>query len=181
MVCFLLLTAGCGRQGQEKAESELVSEDIATPETAYVPEYIAAPETVAVPAITVASALQQYRGMTYGQFKEQSGSEAEMLHAVFWFAQLPTPEAEIVFQAETFDEDAAINVLTDGDFCLRIQGMLGEIVSGLTNEMEADEFVRKMAWHMDAEPEYSYEEGAGTAYYVGNHYLQVEADSDGGE
>lgn len=122
--------------------------------------------------------LLDYRDMTYGEFREKSGREAEFLHGTFYFALLEDQDVCVVFSGE-YDEEEAGAVLTDESECIRLEGRLGELLSGFDSETEEEAFAAGFVPSGESVPAYHEEEGAGTAYYVADHYLVVEIDSDG--
>lgn len=130
------------------------------------------------PRFTASADVFSYRGITYGQFREQGGGEAELLHANFFSAPVPGKNLNIVFSGE-YDEAAAGSVLTEEDRSVRLEGKLGEMLDWFPADCDVETFVRGLAWDEEELPAYRYAEGAGTAYYVADRYLIVEFDSDG--
>lgn len=128
--------------------------------------------------LEISPELLDYRNMTYGEFREKSGREAEFLHGTFYFALLEGQDVCVVFSGE-YDEEEAGTVLTDESECIRLEGRLGELLSGFDSEMEEEAFAAGFVPAGESVPVYHEEEGAGTAYYVADHYLVVEIDSDG--
>lgn len=164
--CILTLT-GC-----EKAlniESETSNGEIANSENL---------EKTSAPKLTLNQKLLQYREMTYRQFKEQTNIEAELYHANFYIATIPEMTIDAIFTAEEYDEELAIAVLSENDKIIRFQGKAGNIFPELKEEMALENLVAKLAWN-DIAPEYTIEEGAGTAYYVADQYTNIWIDSDG--
>lgn len=130
------------------------------------------------PRFTVSADALSYRGITYGQFRERGGGEAEFLQSVFFFAPVPGKNLDIVFMG-TYDQELAGPVLSEDDSSVRLSGKLGEMVEWVMGDYDVEAFVSGLAWNEENQPEYRYAEGAGTTYYVGNRYLIVEFDSDG--
>lgn len=58
--------------------------------------------------MAVAEELLEYRDMTYGEFKEETGVEAEMLHANRFYAPIPDTEYTVVFLAEKLNEEEMV-------------------------------------------------------------------------
>lgn len=135
-------------------------------------------EKLAASVLEISPELLDYRNMTYGEFREKSGREAEFLHGTFYFALLEGQDVCVVFSGE-YDEEEAGAVLTDESECIRLEGRLGELLSGFDSEMEEEAFTAGFVPAGESVPAYHEEEGAGTAYYVADHYLVVEIDSDG--
>lgn len=144
-----LVLAGCGVQKEEQGTSIL----------------------------EISPSLLEYRDITYGEFEKKSGREAEFLHGTRFFAQIDETEVSVVFSGD-YDEEIAGPVLPDDAKCLRLDGRLGALLTGFTEEMEIADFAAAFASDEGKEPAYHEEEGAGTAYYVANHYIVVELDSD---
>ena len=164
--CILTLT-GCEKV--LNIESETSNGEIANSENL---------EKTSAPKLTLNQKLLQYREMTYRQFKEQTNIEAELYHANFYIATIPEMTIDAIFTAEEYDEELAIAVLSENDKIIRFQGKAGNIFPELKEEMALENLVAKLAWN-DIAPEYTIEEGAGTAYYVADQYTNIWIDSDG--
>ena len=128
--------------------------------------------------LEISPELSAYRDMTYGEFREKGGREAEFLHGTFYFVLLEEQDVCAVFSGE-YDEEEAGAVLTDESECIRLEGRLKELLTGFGGEMETEEFAAGFVPAGESAPAYHEEEGAGTAYYVADRYLMVEIDSDG--
>lgn len=101
----------------------------------------------------------------------QEAGQAEFLHGTFYFALLEEQDVCVVF-SEEYDEEEAGAVLTDESECIRLEGRLGELLSGFDSEMEREAFVAGVVPAGESVPAYHEEEGAGTAYYVADHYRE---------
>lgn len=130
-----------------------------------------------VAKLALSQEVLQYKDITYGQYKEKTGKEAEFYHACRYLAQLPDMNVAVIFEGE-WDEELAMASLQDNDKCLRFEGKLDSIMIGLTERMDVDSFIKKLAVDGDKVPEYSFEEGAGTAYYVANRYVAIRLEDD---
>lgn len=190
LLCVGLVLTGCGTQkaGQAKSQPEKLaegqyreqSEGQSAGQHADEPEAQAEDQSEGpgTSALEISPELLEYRDMNYGEFREKSGREAEFLHGTFYFALLEERDICAVFSGE-YDEEEAGAVLTDESECIRLEGRLGELLTGFDSEMEAEEFAAGLVPAGETAPAYHEEEGAGTAYYVADHYLAVEIDSDG--
>lgn len=198
LLCAGLVLAGCGTQEagqtesrqQEQAEeqtgerSEERSEERPEGQAEEEPggqregQLEDQAEGAGASVLEISPELLEYRDMTYGEFREKSGRVAEFLHGTFYFALLEGQDVCVVFSGE-YDEEEAGAVLTDESKCIRLEGRLGELLSGFDSEMEKEEFAAGFVPAGESVPAYHEEEGAGTAYYVADHYLMVEIDSDG--
>lgn len=190
LLCAGLVLTGCGTQETGRAESqpeeqaeeqtgersEERSGGQAEKESEGQPEDQA--EGPGASVLEISPELLDYRNMTYGEFQEKSGRDAEFLHGTFYFALLEGQDVCVVFSGE-YDEEEAGAVLTDESECIRLEGRLGELLSGFDSEMEEEAFAAGFVPAGESVPAYHEEEGAGTAYYVADHYLVVEIDSDG--
>jgi len=127
--------------------------------------------------IAVSEKMESYRNLSYGDFLKQGGQEAEFYHAGLFTAAMENG-LELVFLG-SYEEENAGYVLRDEDTSIRVQGSLGKMVSDLTKEMTADDFVNELTKVYGQTTEYHYLEGAGTAYYVGDNYVQILLDIDG--
>ena len=112
-----------------------------------------------------------YLGTTYGAFREQGGGEAALYHANLFTAQIPGAAVTAVFAAD-YDADLAVSSLADTNLLVRLEGRLGDLLNGLTEEMTLDDFSDRIAEDGTA-PAYQIEEGGGTLYYVADRYAVV--------
>ena len=128
-------------------------------------------------SVEISSELLRYKNITYGEFCEENESEAEFLHATFYSAQIDDTEIYAVFSGE-YDEETAGPVLTDDAVCIRLEGKLGTLLTGMDGEMDAGDLASELAPGWRDLPPYYETEGAGTAYYVADRYMVVEIDSD---
>ena len=123
--------------------------------------------------------LLQYLNMSYEQFKEQVGTEAEFYHGLYFQAPISGEGADAVFQG-TYDDEVAGSVLSEEDKSFRIESSLSNIISGITQEMTVAEFMEMLDLHTGFAHEMhpDIQEGL-TAYYVAYHYVAVNVDSNG--
>ena len=128
---------------------------------------------------TVNTQLLQYLNMSYEQFKEQVGAEAEFYHGLYFQAPISGEGADAVFQG-TYDDEVAGSVLSDEDKSFRIESTLNNIISGITQEMTVAEFMELLDLHAEFAHEMhpGIQEGL-TAYYVAYHYVEMSVDSNG--
>lgn len=87
--------------------------------------------------IGITGVLKEYESLPYGEFKKQTGREAELYHTTLFCAEIP---------------DSSIDIIYNGEYDEAIAGAAEAVVEQL--------------------------EGGGTAYYVGNKYVQIQFDSD---
>ena len=133
--------------------------------------------------LTFNTQLLQYIDMTYGQFKQQTGAEAEFYHGLFFQAPIPGEKADVVFLG-VYDEDVAGSVLLDEHTSFRVETSLDNIISGITNEMTQEITVAEFMEMLDSYAGFTYDvqpeilEGL-TGYYVAYHYVMADIDSDG--
>lgn len=127
--------------------------------------------------ISIAKEAEEYEAMPYGEYKERTGNEAEFYHGERFIAEIPDSSLCIIYIGE-YDEDVAGAVLSDDDMPARIQGSLGTLMDGIKEEMSIIELSDALSSEGAAEAAYELLEGAGTAYYVGNKYVQIQFDAD---
>lgn len=129
--------------------------------------------------LTVNRQLLQYIGMTYGQFREQSGVEAESYHANFFTATIPDIAADVVFEG-AYDEELGGPVLADDSKIFRIEGSLNVLISGINEQMTIDELTDTLMRNSDFTytSHLAVQEGGGTAYYVADYYVETGVDSN---
>jgi hypothetical protein len=169
LACLLALVLLGGCAG--KADAPLSDEGSAAgsaSETAEVAE-----KTAAIP-----EELLSYREMTYGEYREHVSQEAEFYHELRFVASTDTEGVEVVFKG-VYDTEIEGATLEDDSKSIRLQGRLGSIVRGLPEEVTEEELVQALSERYGETLQVSYGEGAGTAYYVGDEYLQLLLDTDG--
>ena len=129
--------------------------------------------------LTVNTQLLQYLNMTYAQFKEQVGTEAEFYHGLYFQAPIAGNDANVVFQG-TYDEEVAGTVISDNDKSFRVESRLNDIISGISKEMTVTEFMEILDLHAGfTHVMYPDIQEGLTAYYVAFHYVEMNIDSDG--
>ncbi|MCH5249726.1 MAG: hypothetical protein J1E98_07325 [Lachnospiraceae bacterium] len=136
-------------------------------------------EDVDTDELVINTQLLQYMNMTYAQFKEQVGTEAEFYHGLYFQAPIPDKGANAVFLG-SYDDEVAGSVLSDEDKSFRVESSLSNIISGITGEMTVAEFVEMLGSHAGFAYEIHHEIQEGlTAYYVAYHYVEMNIDSNG--
>lgn len=127
--------------------------------------------------VSIAKTADEYGAMPYGEFKERTGNEAEFYHGERFIAEIPDSSLCVIYIGE-YDEDVAGAVLSDDDMPIHIEGSLGTLMDGIKEEMSIIELSDALSANGAAEAAYELLESAGTAYYVGNKYVQIQFDSD---
>ena len=133
--------------------------------------------------LTINTQLLRYLNITYAQFREQIGTEAEFYHGQYFQAPILGETADVVFQG-IYDEEVAGSVLSDEHKSFRIETILNNIISGITNEMTQEMTVAEFMEMLDLHAGFAFDmypdiqEGL-TAYYVAYHYVAVNVDSNG--
>lgn len=127
--------------------------------------------------ISIAKTAEEYGAMPYGEFKERTGNEAEFYHGGRFIVEIPDSSLSVIYIGE-YDEDVTGAVLADDDMPTRIQGVLGTLMDGIKEEMSIMELADALSANGATEAAYELLKGAGTAYYVGNKYVQIQFDSD---
>ena len=148
------------------------------------PDYQAAPalnvqNNPNAPDIYVNPKIWQYKELTWQEFQKQTNESAELYHANFYTSGLPDFDASVVFLASKFDDTLAAVVLSEDDQIVRVEGALGELLTGLTEEFSFDDFLKAITWQNGISPVHQISGGAGTAYYIADHYAEITFDSDG--
>lgn len=128
-------------------------------------------------AIGIAEMVRQYETMSYEEYDEQAGTEAEFYHADRFIAEIPNSSLSVVFCGK-YDEDTAGAVLSSDDVPFRLQGTLGELFNGITKEISVTELADALSAGGSAKATYEILDDGDTAYYVGNTYVKIEFDSD---
>lgn len=127
--------------------------------------------------ISIVKTAEEYGTIPYHEFQERTGTEAEFYHGDRFIAEIPDSSLYIIYAGE-YNEDAAGTVLSDDDMPIRIQGSLGNLLDGITAEMSVAELSEALSVNGAAKAAYELSEGGGTAYYVGDKYVQIQFDSD---
>ena len=139
------------------------------------------------PTFTVNPAILEYDEITWQQFKKQNkiSYSSTYLHANFYSAEIIDTSTninmitKIIFSASDFDEKLATALLAKNDPAIRVESNLCEIFPKLTEDMSIEDFVQNLTWKNGQTPEYQIKEGAGTAYYIADRYVELTFDSDG--
>lgn len=126
--------------------------------------------------ISLSETVRDYATMSYGEFRERTGKEAELYHADRFIGEIPDSSLCIVYTGK-YDEDLAGYTLSDDDVPIRMEGALGALLEGIDGEMPATELAAALS-EGGAEAVCELSEGAGTAYYVGDRYADIQFDSD---
>ena len=121
---------------------------------------------------------EEFLGMTYGDFQKITGVEAEFYHVNFYTANIPNTEITAVFLAEGWDNENAMTLLRKEDKIIRLEGKLRAFTEEFGNEMSVSDFMEHSKWK-DRFLGYAMENGAGTAYYVANQYVEIYCDMNG--
>jgi len=125
----------------------------------------------------VSQTIEKYKNMTYGEYKESTGNDVECYHGTRFIGEIPDSSISVIYDGE-YDEEVAGAVLPDGAVPLRFQGKLASLVNGIEESMTIEELVKVLSPNGGAPAVYEILEGAGTAYYVGNDYVQIQFDQD---
>lgn len=126
--------------------------------------------------ISVADTAKEYETMSYGEFKKQTGNEAEFYHADRFIGEILDSSLCVIYSGEYNENMEA--VLMDDNVPIRLQGSLNDLMAGIPKEMTLTEFTEALSTDGAAKTVYEILEGGGTAYYVGDTYLQIQFDSD---
>lgn len=125
----------------------------------------------------VSQTIEKYKNMTYGEYKESTGNDVEFYHGTRFIGEIPDSSISVIYDGE-YDEEVAGAVLQDSALPLRFQGKLASLVNGIEASMTIEELVKVLSPKDGAPAVYEILEGAGTAYYVGNDYVQIQFDED---
>lgn len=120
---------------------------------------------------------REYAALSYGEFKERTGMEAEFYHADRFMGEIPGSSLCIIYEGE-YDEDLAGPVLSDDDRPIRLQGALGALMDGIDEEMPVTELTAALSEGGAAKAVCELLDGADSAYYVGDRYADIPFDSD---
>lgn len=128
-------------------------------------------------AVGIAGTAKAYETISYQEYKEQTGKEAEFYHATRFMGEIADSSIGVIFEG-TYDEETAGAVLADDAVPIRLQGPLGALMDGIGESMSLAELADALSVDGAVEAVFERLEGAGTAYYVGNDYVQIQFDSD---
>ena len=126
--------------------------------------------------ISLSKTVRDYEAMSYGEFRERTGKEAELYHADRFIGEIPDSSLCIIYEGK-YDEELGGSVLLDDDRPIRLQGTLGALLEGIDREISVTELTAALS-EGGAEAVCELSEGAGTAYYVGDRYADIQFDSD---
>lgn len=128
-------------------------------------------------SVRLSEAVRGYETLSYGTFKEQTGKEAESYHADLFIGEIPDSSLCIVYEGE-YDEELGGPVLSDDDRPIRLQGTLGALMDGIGERMSVTDLTAALSEGGAAGAVCELLDGAGTAYYVGDRYTDIQFDSD---
>ncbi len=129
---------------------------------------------------SVLSIIEDYKAISYKEYQELTGYDAEFYHGLYYIGRLPETEISIVFEAE-WDDDLAGAVLSEDSKAIRLQGKLSDFLGKHTQQLSESELLHQISEDFGKVISIDYMEGAGTAYYVGGYYyarILVESSSD---
>lgn len=127
--------------------------------------------------VTITETAREFETISYQAFRERTGQDAEFYHGTYYIGKIPDSSISVIFEGE-YDEEAAGAVLAEDAMPIRLQGTLGGLFHGVGEEMSLSEFADALSAAGAAKAVFERLEGAGTAYYVGNDYVQIPFDSD---
>ena len=127
--------------------------------------------------VSISDAAKEYEFMSYKEFKEQTGNEAEFYHGDLFIGESADSSVCVVYSGE-YNEDTGESVLSDEAVPIRIQGTLGALMNGIKEKMTLGEITESLSFENNKKADFEILEGGGTAYYVGNDYVQIRFDSD---
>lgn len=129
-------------------------------------------------AVHLSSSAQEYETLSYGEFKKRTGTEAGFYHAQYYCGEIPDSPLEVIYAGE-YDEDLGETVPPDDNALpVRLQGSLDALMEGIREEMSLTGFSEALFAEGAAKAVLTRLEGAGTAYYVGNDFVNIQFDSD---
>lgn len=114
-----------------------------------------------------------YIGITYRDFLENGGLDAEHYHGGRYIASLADLNMEFIFVAN-YDEKKADFVLSQGDKCIRVQGNIGDMIIGIQGMSSVEELLESLGNVYTIS--YTYEKGEPTAYYISERFLRISCD-----
>ena len=120
--------------------------------------------------------LLSYKDMTYADYLNSGGVNAEFYHGGRFTATIPKSDVEIIFVGD-YDEETGEYVLSDSATAIRLQGAIDKFCVGVTGSLSVEKFLDELASQYTIK--YSIREGGGTAYYPADNYIAVECDCDG--
>lgn len=127
--------------------------------------------------VSVIEAVKEYETMSYGDFQEKTGKEAEFYHGTYFMGEIPNSSVCVVYNGE-YDEDVEAAVLKGDNMPFRMEGSLSDLMTGIKEEMSLTELTKALSKSGKVEAKFEVLEDGGTAYYVGNKYALIQFDSD---
>lgn len=119
---------------------------------------------------------EEYIVLSYGEFKSRTGNEAAFYHGTRLIGEIPDSPVCVIYSGE-YDVDTGEVFLNDESMPIRVQGRLGDLLEGIKEEMSPEELAESLSADGARKAAFELLEGAGTAYYVGNNYVQISFDS----
>ncbi len=128
-------------------------------------------------SVRLSETVRGYETLSYGAFQERTGKEAESYHADLFIGEIPDSSLCIVYEGK-YDEELGGPVLSDDDRPVRLQGTLGALLDGMDGKMSVTDLTAALSEGGAAGAVCELLDGAGTAYYVGDRYADIQFDSD---
>lgn len=127
--------------------------------------------------VSISDKAKEYEFMSYKEFKEQTGNDVEFYHGNLFIGESTDSSVSVVYNGE-YNEDTGETVLSDDAVPVRLQGSLGALMNGIKENMALGEITESLSFENNKEADFEILEGGGTAYYIGNEYVQIRFDSD---
>lgn len=96
--------------------------------------------------VSIADPVKAYETISYQEYKEQTGKEAEFYHATRFMGEIPDSSICVIFEG-TYDEETAGTVLADDAVPIRLQGPLGALMNGIGETMSLAELAARKVPH----------------------------------
>lgn len=97
-------------------------------------------------AVGIAGTAKAYETISYQEYKEQTGKEAEFYHATRFMGEIADSSIGVIFEG-TYDEETAGAVLADDAVPIRLQGPLGALMDGIGESMSLAELAARKVPH----------------------------------
>ena len=128
------------------------------------------------PKLALSEDYAAYRGMTYGEFRREHGSEAVWMNFFASSARIPNTNVYAVFERANQQGE-----LADSDSLYRLSGSVWAFFPDLRQNMTPKELAGQLAWGGSgaATPLWEIKEGPPTMYYIADKYAEIRFDEDG--
>lgn len=137
------------------------------------------------PVITLNPQYEIFRGMDYGDYRNEYSSEMNWINAYIGATNIPNSKVYAVFMMSDADTGTEVGrapyELIDSDPLFRLSGNVHDFFPDVKTTMTPKELVPLLSWGGSnaAMPSCEILGGPPTIYYIADNFAEIEFDADG--